>query len=109
MSQQPFTLTSRRAPHGALRHFWSPSMSTIVHVTSSSDPTLVVFGRDGSGKPRASWFDAVSAELATKAAALMKMRVLRIETEEQRTLARQVAPGRVFASGRALLPFAGAS
>jgi hypothetical protein len=82
-------------------------MSTIVHVTSSSDPTLVVFGRDGAGKPRASWFDAVSAELATKAAALMKMRVLRIETEEQRNLARQLAPGRVFASGRALLPFAG--
>ena len=39
-------------------------MSTIVHATSSSDPTLVVFGRDGAGKPRASWFDAINADLA---------------------------------------------
>ena len=36
----------------------------------------------------------------------MKMRVLRVETEEQKAVARQLAPGRVFASGRAFTPFA---
>ena len=41
-----------------------------------------------------------------KAADLMKMRVLRVETEEQKAVARQLAPGRVFASGRAFTPFA---
>ena len=82
---------------------------TLVHPTSPAEPALVVFGRDGTGKPRASWFDAASAELATKAAGLMKMRVLKLATEEQKTLARQLAPGRVFASGRAFTPFARAA
>ena len=68
-----------------------------------------MFGRDDAGKPRASWFDAGSADLASKAADLMKMRVLRVETEEQKAVARQLAPGRVFASGRAFTPFARAA
>jgi hypothetical protein len=67
------------------------SSPTLVHATSPSEPTLMVFGRVGTGKPRASWFDAVSADLATKAANLMKMRVLRIEAEEQKALARRLA------------------
>ena len=68
-----------------------------------------MFGHDDAGKPRASWFDAGSAGLAAKAADLMKMRVLRVETEEQKAVARQLAPGRVFASGRAFTPFARAA
>ncbi len=50
--------------------------TTLVHAFFPSRPTLVVFGRDGTGTPRASWFDAVNADLATKAADLMKMRVM---------------------------------
>ncbi len=52
------------------------SSPTLVHATSPSKPSPVVFGRDNTGKPRASWFDAVSADFATKAADLMKMRVM---------------------------------
>jgi len=37
------------------------------------------------------------------------MRVLKVETDEQKEVARQLAPGRVFASGRAFTPFARAS
>src|SRR5215210_3914533 len=74
-----------------------------------SEPCLVVFGRDEAGKPHASWFDVQSADLAVKAADLMNMRVLKVETEEYKALARQLAPGRVFASGRAFTPFARAS
>src|SRR5829696_7503888 len=77
--------------------------------TPASEPSVVVFGRDEAGKPHASWFDAENAELAIKAADLMNMRVLRVETEEQKALARQLAPGRVFASGRAFTPFARAN
>jgi hypothetical protein len=51
----------------------------------------MVFGRDGTHKPRTSWFDTVSADLATKAADLMKMRVVRVETEEQKALALHLA------------------
>jgi hypothetical protein len=79
---------------------------TVLHPTSPAEPALVVFGCDGTGKPRASWFDANSAELAIKAASLMNMQVLKLATEEQKVLARQLAPGRVFASGRAFTPFA---
>ena len=67
------------------------SSPTLVYATSPAEPTLVVFGRDGTGKPRASWFDAVSADLATTAADLMKMRVVRVETEEQKALAPHLA------------------
>jgi hypothetical protein len=67
------------------------SSPTLVHATSPSKPTLVVLGRNGTGKPRASWFDAVSADLATKAVVLMKMRVVRDETEEPKALARLLA------------------
>jgi hypothetical protein len=77
--------------------------------TQPSEPCLVVFGRDEAGKPHASWFDAQSADLAVKAADLMNMRVLKVATEEQKALARQLAPGRVFASGRAFTPFARAN
>src|SRR5215212_11630448 len=73
------------------------------------EPSVVVFGRDEAGKPHASWFDAENAELAIKAADLMNMRVLKVVTEEHKALARQLARGRVFASGRALTPFARAN
>ncbi len=77
--------------------------------TQLSEPSVVVFGRDEAGKPHASWFDAQSADLAIKAADLMNMRVLRVKTEEQKALARQLARGRVFATGRAFTPFARAN
>src|SRR5215218_9128848 len=85
------------------------SSTVVVQSNDHADPSLVVFGRDEAGKPRASWFDAVSADLATKAADLTKMRVLKIETEEQKVVARQLAPGRVLESGRAFTPFARAT
>ena len=49
---------------------------TLVHATSPAEPTLMVFGWDGTGKPHASWFDTGSADLATKAADMMRMRVM---------------------------------
>ncbi len=67
------------------------SSPTLVHATSHSKPTLVVFDRHSTGKPRASWFDAASADLATTAANLMKMRVVRVETEEQKALVPHLA------------------
>jgi hypothetical protein len=77
--------------------------TVVVRANEQADPALVLFGRDEAGKPRASWFDALSADLALKAADLMKMRVLPVETEEQRAIARQLQPGRVFENGRARL------
>jgi hypothetical protein len=52
------------------------SSPTLVPSTSPSKASLVVFGRDGTGKPRPSWFDTGSADLTTKAADLRRMRVM---------------------------------
>ena len=60
--------------------------------TQPSEPCIVVFGRDEAGKPHASWFDAEHAELAVKAAELMNMRDLRVETEEQEALIAPLRP-----------------
>src|SRR3954469_7013739 len=109
---QPALILTTQGPSRGLRHFWRPFMSKTLPVpatTQPSEPCVVVFGRDEAGKPHASWFDAESADLAIKAADLMNMRVLKVETEEQKALARQLAPGRVFASGRAFTPFARAN
>src|SRR5215210_1782180 len=109
---QPALILTTQGPERGLRHVWRPFMSNAQSIpadTRPSDPCIVVFGRDEAGKPHASWFDAQSADLAVKAADLMNMRVLKIETEEQKALARQLAPGPVFASGRAFTPFARAN
>ncbi len=52
------------------------SSPTLVHATPWSDPSLVVFGWDSTGKPNASWFDTGSADLATKAADMTRMRIM---------------------------------
>lgn len=66
---------------------------------------LAVFGRDEGGKPHASRFEAVHAALAERAAGLMGMQVLRLQTSEQVELAAKLPAGRVFESGRAFVPF----
>jgi hypothetical protein len=67
------------------------SSSTLVHTISPAQPSPTVFGRVGTGQPRGSWFDAVNTDRATRAADLMKMRILRIEAEEQKALALPLA------------------
>ena len=58
--------------------------TVVVRANDQAEPSLVVFGHDDAGKPRASWFDAGSAGLASKAADLMKMRVLRVRRRSRR-------------------------
>ncbi|WP_050735669.1 hypothetical protein [Methylobacterium sp. ARG-1] len=68
-------------------------------------PALIVFGADKDGKPHASWFTESDTALATKAARLMNMRTLPLNNEANRTIAAELPQGRVFASGRAFVPF----
>ena len=64
-----------------------------------------MFGADKDGKPHASWFAETDTALATKAARVMNMRTLPLSSEAHRTLAAELPQGRVFASGRAFVPF----
>jgi hypothetical protein len=80
--------------------------STVLNRVNDAEPSLVLFGRDPAGKPRASWFDAGSIDFAMSAAELMQMKIVRVATEQQRAIAKQLARGRIFSSGRAFAPFA---
>ena len=74
-------------------------------LASEAGPALVVFGKDESGKAHASWFGAADAELAERAAGLMRYQILRVTTPDIRAKALELAAGRVFASGRSFVPF----
>lgn len=66
---------------------------------------IVVFGRDEQSKAHASRFEAADAEVAERAAGLMGMKALRLATATQQELGAKLPAGRVFATGRAFVPF----
>jgi hypothetical protein len=80
-------------------------MSAAAETEFQDDTAVVLFGRSETGKARASAFGHSEAELARKAAELMGLRLLPVRTEIERALAAQVPRGRVFATGRAFVPF----
>ena len=64
----------------------------------------VLFGTDEHGKPRAAWFEAPNPELITKAAAAMKLQLLRPVTASQIELAKKLPVGRIHANGTGFVP-----
>jgi hypothetical protein len=66
---------------------------------------VLILGLDEAGRPHASRFAADDAESARDAAAVMGMVPLAVEDEPVRRLAAQLPPGRLFASGKAFVPF----
>ena len=70
----------------------------------TSEPAVIVFGRNAYGIPQAAWFPASEADLATRAARLMGLRVLGVEDDTHRTLAAQLRSGQVYASDRTFAP-----
>src|SRR3954468_9032895 len=69
-----------------------------------SGPALIVFGRSVYGIPQAAWFPASEADLATRAARLMGLRVLRIADDAHRQLAARLRQGQVYAADRTFAP-----
>lgn len=70
---------------------------------------LIVLGRDEADRPHASAFGEADAALARKAADIMGMYAIPVETDDLRALAARLPEGRVFASGKAFVPFVKAS
>lgn len=66
---------------------------------------LIVLGRDDAGRPHASWFGEADSVAATQAAELMGMVAIDVAGGELRALAGKLPQGRVFASGKAFVPF----
>jgi hypothetical protein len=80
-------------------------MNAAAEPEAQEGTALVVFGLDGAGKARASAFNQADAERAERAAEIMSLHVLRPDSDEQHALAAKLPQGRVFASGRAFVPF----
>jgi hypothetical protein len=72
---------------------------------SDTDAIFVVLGRDTQGKPHAARFSDEDAELAAKAADLMSFHAVRVVEPPLMHLAASLPLGRVFATGRAFVPF----
>jgi len=79
-----------------------------VKARSAETPAVILFGKDETSKPHASFFPESDLAGALNAAALMKMRVLRTDTDARRAVAADLPQGRVFASGKAFVPFVAA-
>lgn len=76
-----------------------------VKAPTTEPPALIVFGRDEAGKAHASYFAEADADLARKAAALMRFHALDVTAGGVAELAATLPAGRVFASGRGFVPF----
>jgi hypothetical protein len=74
-------------------------------------PILVVLGIDINGKPHGSRFEERDAPFVERAAALMGFHVVRIAADnaELHGIAEQLPVGKIFATGRAFVPFVGRS
>ena len=64
----------------------------------------VLFGTDEHGKPRAAYFEAVDSDLMTRAAAAMKLQLLRPITASEIELAKKLPVGRIHANGTGFVP-----
>src|SRR5215210_2712381 len=71
---------------------------------ASTDPAIIVFGFNEHRIPQASWFSETEAALATRAARLMGLRVLKITDDPHRELAARLRQGQVYAADRTFAP-----
>jgi integrase len=76
---------------------------------SEKVPIIVVFGLDIDGKPHASRFEDRDASFVLRAAQLMGFHVVHVSPEnaELHAIAEGLPVGKIFASGRAFVPFVG--
>ena len=63
-----------------------------------------MLGYDENHKPRAARFPAKDAELVTKAAQLMDLKVYRAATDDLAALAKKLPEGRLYGNGRGFVP-----
>ena len=71
---------------------------------STASAPLIVRGYDENHKPRAARFPAKDADLVTKAARLMDLKVYEAVSEDLAALAKKLPEGRLYGNGRAFVP-----
>ncbi|UHS63462.1 hypothetical protein HRR99_17970 [Agrobacterium vaccinii] len=66
---------------------------------------IIILGRDDKRKAHASFFPATDTRSAEKAAELMGMAALKVESNEVRAFLSRLPQGKLFDSGKAFVPF----
>src|ERR1019366_240780 len=82
----------------------SDSRGTVEAGNADATPGIIVFGLDSTGKSKAATFPAQQVDLATKAAGLMQLRLLKIDGPELAQFAAQLPVGKIYASGHGFVP-----
>jgi hypothetical protein len=93
-----------KSPTGGHPRLPSDSRGTVEAATADTAPAIIVFGLDPTGKSKAATFPAQQADLASKAAGLMQLRVLKIDSPELTQFAAQLPVGKIYASGHGFVP-----
>ena len=93
-----------KSPTGGQQRSPSDSRGSFEATNADTVPAIIVFGLDASGKPKAATFPAHQVDLATKAAGLMQLRVLKIDSPELAQFAAQLTVGKIYASGHGFVP-----
>jgi hypothetical protein len=73
-------------------------------MTNLKNQILVLAGIDSDDKPHAAWFAIADELLVRKAAQLMSFRIGLAGDDKSRDLARKLPEGKLFATGKALVP-----
>src|SRR5829696_455241 len=98
---------TQRGPFRAPLSLWRTTMPRPVHQPKkleADDSMVVLFGTDDHGKPRAARFEGVSSDLIKKAAAAMKLQILRPQSTNQIELANKLPTGRIHTNGTGSVP-----
>ena len=93
-----------KSPTGGQQRPPSDSRGPVEAGNADTAPGIIVFGLDPTGKSKAATFPAHQADLASKAAGLMQLRLLKIDSPELTQFAAQLPVGRIYASGHGFVP-----
>ena len=93
-----------KSPTGGQQRPPSDSRGPVEAGNADTAPAIIVFGLDPTGKPKAATFPAHQADLASKAAGLMQLRLLKIDSPERAQFAAQLPVGKIYASGHGFVP-----
>src|ERR1035437_7196001 len=93
-----------KSPTGGHQRPPSDSRGTLQAANADAVPAIIVFGLDPTGKSKAARFPAHQVELATKAAGLMHLRLLKIDNPQLAQFLVQLPVGKIYASGHGFVP-----
>src|ERR1035437_9559348 len=93
-----------KSPTGGHQRPPSDSRGTVEAGNADTAPAIIVFGLEPTGKPTEATFPAHQVDLASKAAGLMQLRLLKIDSPELTQLAAQLPVGKIYASGHGFVP-----